>query len=310
MATTLNVSALSAYKDELRNEFIADIFATGNTMEFVNPQWGINFGTIVPLNHYSLSAPAQAGGCGLTDSATLTYTQKNLTTVRYAKRIKLCLDDLTQYCVGQFPSKEQNVVNNVLSELALDVKKDVNKFAWMGSTASGSEVGLHQGWIAQLGFDATRTNISGTSSTYSGPFTTSTIIAAVDAMIAGRPYNMVNEPDQYLFLSHKNFELYTTAIATAQMQNWASMYKPEDIARGIIQGPYGKNVTIVRTIEFGDADYMVLTTKKNMVPAFNDKVDSIQTEVVYDPITKYTYFEIDWEQGGNYHFGTKVVTNF
>ena len=59
MATTLNVSALSAYKDELRNEFIADIFATGNTMEFVNPQWGINFGTIVPLNHYSLSAPAQ-----------------------------------------------------------------------------------------------------------------------------------------------------------------------------------------------------------------------------------------------------------
>lgn len=310
MATTVNVSALSAYKDELRNEFIADIFATGNTMEFVNPQWDVDFGTIVPLNHYSLSATSVAGGCGVTDSAVLTYTQKNLTTVRYEQRIKLCLDDLRQYCVGQFPSEEQNITNNILSELALSVKKDVYYFAWMGSTASGSEVGLHQGWIAQIGYDATRTNINGTASTYAGPFTESTIIAAVNAMIAGRPVDMVNEPDQFLYLSHKNFELYTNAIAAAAYQNWASQWKPEDIARGIVPAAYGKNVTLVRTIEFGDADYLVLTTKKNLVPAFKNKLESIATDVVYDPITRNSYFSIAWEQGGNYHFGTKIVCNF
>lgn len=310
MATTVNTSALTNPEYQNINEYIADIFATGTTINYMTPQWNAYYKTNVPLNHYSVTATTQAGGCDLVDTGTLAFTQKELTTEKYAKRLKVCLGDLEQFNVGQYPTKEQNIVNNILSGLALDAKKDIGYYAWMGSTASGSEVGLHQGFIAQIGYDSTRTNISGTSSTYSGPFTESTIIAAVDAMISGRPYDMVTEPDQYLFLSNKNFELYTTAIAKATLQNWGSMWRPEDVAAGIIPGPYGKNVTIVRTIEFRDADYMVLTTKKNLVPGFNEMIESIKTDVVFDPVSKNTYFEINWEQGGNYHFGTKVVTNF
>ena len=95
---SLDVSALSAFNNEVAGELLVKTVYGGSTMEYVTIKEGVKHQE--PINLMEVDLQLQYGTCVSTPSGSLTYSQRNITVCPRTSFDGICLKDMDKYYLG------------------------------------------------------------------------------------------------------------------------------------------------------------------------------------------------------------------
>jgi len=95
---SLDVSALSAFNNEIAGELLVKSVYGGSTMEYVTVKEGVKHQE--PINLMEVDLQLQYGTCVSTPSGSLTYSQRNITVCPRTSFDGICLKDMDKYYLG------------------------------------------------------------------------------------------------------------------------------------------------------------------------------------------------------------------
>jgi hypothetical protein len=224
------------------------------------------------------------------------------------------LKDLQKYWVGLLMKpgtpKDVVLVDSMYDQLAKKIKLDNEILMWLGdysASPSNASTGMIDGFIYQMTDETDYPDAANINyiSAASGAHTSSTIIAHVNAMVAGRPSNILLRDDQIMFVSPETYELYTSALVALNLFHYDGAYAPTYS----IYVP-GKNVKVVSTIGLSGSNAMVLTYGENLIIGTDLANEEEKAIIMYSEITDSGFVNAQWKLGVAYGQGKDIVTNF
>lgn len=304
-----DVSTLTPYVNETAEALIAKAVATGKTIDLVTVQPGIKYKETVNILDNTITV--QDGDCGFTPYGDVNIKQREIEVYPLKINDELCEQDLEKYFLGMKMSAGTPKTEELGAILADSYVKEVQKYnelnIWKGKLTTPT-YGKIEGFISILGSEATRvTPTLGTPDEMPGPFTSSTIINVVNQMVASIPEEILDRTDLKLFLSMANFNLYTSALRTANQY-----ITPAVGANGTNFTYYvpGTNVELVATYGLTGTDYMVLTYAKNLIVGTDLLNENEKFDISYNPYTYKVQVAIFWKLGTQVQFPEFCVCNF
>lgn len=257
---SFDVSTLSDYTNENTGLIAKAIYGAptiGSGIEVLTGQKGD-----VKLNALSHDLYLQAAACGWTTSGATDLSQISVSVCSIDYKEALCPKDLEPKWYGQLMKTGSDPETFPFAQYVIDTKANalssqVEYMFWQGDTDSGT------GNLALC--DGLGIFLSGKTGEYvaaaSGTTTTSTIEAAIDAMIDKVDERVYNSEDLSLYMSVAKYKQLVSAL----IANNSYHYNTSENGKTLRTTIPGHNIEVIGTPGLRGTDYMYLTPKSNLV---------------------------------------------
>lgn len=290
-----NVSGLSAYVQENRDNILRKVILEGDTISRMAKQLGVK--TKERLHYFSLDPVIQDGkGCGFSAQGATNITEKDVETAVMKINDEWCNDDLlgkyAEYLVrfGADANAEQLAFEQLIAdELVKNINKEMEKRVWQGKKATD----LIDGLLTQAAAD----NETITVSFGSGD----TLYEKVKAVIMAIPEEILD--DAVVFVSPANFR--GLVFELLEMNNFH--ITPEEIEKGEFYFP-GTTIAVHKTIGLtGVDDKIYASTWGNMVYATDMMDDKEELRFWFSDDADLHRVKVKWNAGVATYFSDYVV---
>ena len=276
----LDVSALSAFNNEIAGELLPKIVYGGSTMEYVTIKEGVKHQE--PINLMEVDLQVQYGTCVSTPSGSLTYSQRNITVCPRTSFDGICLKDMDKYYLG-IADLEPGSYNETFRTaeayaglLVNQFQKSNDQFLWSGD-ASCTDGGTGLKTI----ISGSTTGVVVPAGSGSQAITAATALDVMDDMIANIPSDVADRDDLTFFMSVTNFRKYVTALR--QANNF--YFDPASISNrgGILEMAYPfQNAKVVGTVGLQGSERVVVGPAKQIVAGTDLMSDFSEFQLWYD----------------------------
>ena len=290
-----NVSGLSAYVQENKEQILRKVILEGDTISRMAKQLGVK--TKERLHYFNLDPVIQDGkGCGFSAQGATNITEKDIETAVMKVNDEWCNDDLlgkyAEYLVrfGADANAEQLAFEQLIAdELVKNINKEMEKRVWQGEKAND----LIDGLLTQAEAD----NETITVSFGSGD----TLYEKVKAVIMAIPEEILD--DAVVFVSPANFR--GLVFELLEMNNFH--IAPEEIEKGEFYFP-GTTIAVHKTIGLtGVDDKIYASTWGNMVYATDMMDDKEELRFWFSDDADLHRVKIKWNAGVATYFSDYVV---
>ena len=299
---SLDVSGLSVYTDQAKNDLIRASLLKARTIEMISVQPGIK--SSAAINILSSSPIWTAGGCGFTNSGTTVLTQRNITVCDLKKNESICLDTLENYWI-QSRMKPGSYNEDIpfeqmySEEVAGQTAKFVEQLTWQGNATSGAgNLSLCDGLLAV---------ISGATGVVSGTtlaLNAANIVDAVDALIAAMPADMIDSEDLTVFLGYDSYRVYAAALRDANLFAYTGA---ENQGGQFEQMHPGTNVKVVGVGGLNGQNRAVLAEASNLFAGVDLMSDSEDFSIWYSMDNQEVRVVQKMKIGFQVAFPTRIV---
>ena len=289
-----NVSGLSAYVQENRDNILRKVILEGDTISKMAKQLGVK--TKERLHYFSLDPVIQDGkGCGFSAQGATNITEKDVETAVMKINDEWCNDDLlgkyAEYLVrfGADANAEQLAFEQLIAdELVKNINKEMEKRVWQGKKATD----LIDGLLTQAAADANTVKV-----TLSG----NSLYEKVKAVIMAIPEEILD--DAVVFVSPANFR--GLVFELLEMNNFH--ITPEEIEKGEFYFP-GTTIAVHKTIGLtGVDDKIYASTWGNMVYATDMMDDKEELRFWFSDDADLHRVKVKWNAGVATYFSDYVV---
>ena len=297
----LDVSALTAFNNEIAGELLPKIVYGGSTMEYVTIKEGVKHQE--PINLMEVDLQVQYGTCVSTPSGSLTYSQRNITVCPRTSFDGICLKDMDKYYLG-IADLEPGSYNTtfktaqVYSDLLVNqFQKSNDSFLWSGDAGCTD------------GGTGLKTIISGSTAGVVVAGGAAVTLANMDAMLAALSSDVADREDLTFFMSVQGFRTYVTALRTAN--NFYFDPASVDNRGGILEMayPFSPGVKVVGTTGLNGSDRVVLGPAKQIVAGTDLMSDFSEFQLWYDINTDQLRHRIATKLGVNIAYPEFWVSN-
>jgi len=297
---------LSTYTDELTPELIQEKFFATKSLDSFNKMLVKAIGTTA-LNVLDIDQCWQDTACGLAESGSTTFTQRDLTTNPISVRHDWCKADFYDYWQSYFMnntmSADAGTIESQIVDAILEKTADQMEIAVWQAEDGGSDTcfkSFNDG-IIQVASGASCVDLPSASS-----MTYTNIDASVQILTDNIPDAIAMEQDLVLYLSPKNFRVLARkyndtykGFGERKFDNDYTMMSPE-IPNLKISGVRGLN----------GVDYMVLTPSSNIVIPYTSDFNLVSTEYTYDNDSRKHIIFVDFIMGVQIGRPEYLLTNF
>jgi hypothetical protein len=298
---SLDVSALSAFNNEVAGELLPKIVYGGSTMEYITVKEGVKHQE--PINLMEVDLQVQYGTCVSTPSGSLTYSQRNITVCPRTSFDGICLKDMDKYYLG-IADLEPGSYNTtfktaqVYSDLLVNqFQKSNDSFLWSGDAGCTD------------GGTGLKTLISGSTAGVVVAGTAAVTLANMDVMLAALSPDVADREDITFFMSVANFRTYVAALRTAN--NF--YFDPASISNrgGILEMayPFAPGVKVVGTSGLNGSGRLVVGPAKQIVAGTDLMSDFSEFQLWYDINTDQLRHRIATKLGVNIAYPEFWVSN-
>ena len=297
----LDVSALTAFNNEIAGELLPKIVYGGSTMEYVTIKEGVKHQE--PINLMEVDLQVQYGTCVSTPSGSLTYSQRNITVCPRTSFDGICLKDMDKYYLG-IADLEPGSYNTtfktaqVYSDLLVNqFQKSNDSFLWSGDAGCTD------------GGTGLKTIISGSTAGVVTAGGATVTLANMDAMLAALSSDVADREDLTFFMSVQGFRTYVTALRTAN--NFYFDPASVDNRGGILEMayPFSPGVKVVGTTGLNGSARVVLGPAKQIVAGTDLMSDFSEFQLWYDINTDQLRHRIATKLGVNIAYPEFWVSN-
>jgi len=297
----LDVSALTAFNNEIAGELLPKIVYGGSTMEYVTIKEGVKHQE--PINLMEVDLQVQYGTCVSTPSGSLTYSQRNITVCPRTSFDGICLKDMDKYYLG-IADLEPGSYNTtfktaqVYSDLLVNqFQKSNDSFLWSGDAGCTD------------GGTGLKTIISGSTTGVVVAGGAAVTLANMDAMLAALSSDVADREDLTFFMSVQGFRTYVTALRTAN--NFYFDPASVDNRGGILEMayPFSPGVKVVGTTGLNGSARVVLGPAKQIVAGTDLMSDFSEFQLWYDINTDQLRHRIATKLGVNIAYPEFWVSN-
>ena len=331
MASTIDLSGLSKYTDQLSQALISEAVLAGTTFKHISLIPGVPYSTAINVSTSTLIA--QAGGCGLiSPTGSVALTQRNLAVCPLKVEENICEDDIKQYWLGKLMQDGSYTEELSPKQFAQVYAADkvaklgalIEDYYWLGSTSNRYSNGktLCNGLMELL------ENTSATASTISGNGTFSTATASnptgtamssvstsnkyaltvIDNMISALTSDtngsqILTADDLTIFMSYAQFNTLVRALRDVNFFHnaigqdghaWEFMYP-------------GQPIKIVATRGLNGSNKMILTSAHNLYYGFDSESDYTKFRIWYEELYDDVRFRAKFKLGAQVGFPQYVV---
>ena len=297
----LDVSALTAFNNEIAGELLPKIVYGGSTMEYVTIKEGVKHQE--PINLMEVDLQVQYGTCVSTPSGSLTYSQRNITVCPRTSFDGICLKDMDKYYLG-IADLEPGSYNTTFktaeaySELLVNqFQKSNDSFLWNGD-AGCTDGGT--GLIATISGSTAGVVVAGTADA---------TLANMDTMLAALSDDVADREDLTFFMSVSKFRTFIAALRTAN--NY--YFDPASISNrgGILEiaYPFAPGVKVVGTSGLNGSGRIVVGPAKQIVAGTDLMSDFSEFQLWYDINTDQLRHRIATKLGVNIAYPEFWVSN-
>lgn len=289
-----NVSGLSAYVQENRDNILRKVILEGDTISKMAKQLGVK--TKDRLHYFSLAPVIQDGkGCGFKASGATNITEKDVVTAVMKVNDEWCNDDLlgkyAEYLVrfGADANAENLAFEQLIAdELVKNINKEMEKRVWQGKKATD----LIDGLLTQAAADENTVKV-----TLSG----ASLYEKVKQVIMAIPEEILD--DAVVFISPANFRKLVFELL--EMDN--SYITPSEIEQGEFYFP-GTSIAVHKTFGLtGVDDKIYASTWENMVYATDMMDDKEELRFWFSDDADLHRVKIKWNAGVATYFSDYVV---
>ena len=289
-----NVSGLSAYVQENRDQILRKIVLEGDTISKMAKQLSVK--TKDRLHYFSLAPVIQDGkGCGFKASGATNITEKDIETAVMKVNDEWCNDDLlgkyAEYLVrfGADANAENLAFEQLIAdELVKNINKEMEKRVWQGKKATD----LIDGLLTQAEADENTVNV-----TLSG----ASLYEKVKQVIMAIPEEILD--NAVVFISPANFRKLVFELL--EMDN--SYITPSEIEQGEFYFP-GTSIAVHKTFGLtGVDDKIYASTWENMVYATDMMDDKEELRFWFSDDADLHRGKIKWNAGVATYFSDYVV---
>lgn len=289
-----NVSGLSAYVQENRDNILRKVVLEGDTISKMAKQLGVK--TKERLRYFSLDPVIQDGkGCGFSAQGATNITEKDVETAVMKINDEWCNDDLlgkyAEYLVrfGADANAENLAFEQLIAdELVKNINKEMEKRVWQGKKATDFIDGL----LTQAEADANTVKV-----TLSGD----SLYEKVKAVIMAIPEEILD--DAVVFVSPANFR----GLVFELLEKNNFHIAPEEIEKGEFYFP-GTTIAVHKTIGLtGVDDKIYASTWGNMVYATDMMDDKEELRFWFSDDADLHRVKVKWNAGVATYFSDYVV---
>lgn len=308
--STLNLTSLEKYVNELSGILLKESVLTGNTFKYISIQTGIKYKDVI--NTLSSNLAVKAGGCGaISPSGSVVLGQREISVCPLMVEEAICIDEFEKYWIGQMakigsynqttPEEFNKIyVANKIEKISQFIEDIYWKGSVDGSYGSGN-LELCNGILHIL--ENTSASASVATVSASGALTVANAISVIDSMIEAIHPDVLDADDLTVFLSYSNYRVLMNALRNAnyfvnydgQKQTW------------VLDNYTNTNVRIVATRGLNGRNEIVLTPSSNLYFGTDslDDVDAFQ--FWYDKKDNMVYFRAKFKVGAQVAFPQYIV---
>jgi len=298
---SLDVSALSAFNNEVAGELLPKIVYGGSTMEYITVKEGVKHQE--PINLMEVDLQVQYGTCVSTPSGSLTYSQRNITVCPRTSFDGICLKDMDKYYLG-VADLEPGSYNTtfktaqVYSDLLVNqFQKSNDAFLWNG------DAGCTDGGTGLIA------TISGSTAGVVTAGTGDATLANLDTMIAALSDDVADREDITVFMSVSKFRTFIAALRSAN--NY--YFDPASVSNrgGILEiaYPFAPGVKVVGVSGLNGSNRIVVGPAKQIVAGTDLMSDFSEFQLWYDINTDQLRHRIATKLGVNIAYPEFWVSN-
>lgn len=299
-----NVSSITKYTNETAQALVKKAVATGKTIDLVSLIPGVKYKETLNILDNTISV--QSATCGFSSNGAVAFKQRVIEVTPLEVKESLCEKTLGQYFLGQSMkagSPKDEELGMILAESYVDKIKEFNELnIWKGKTTS-PVYGKIDGFITKMIADSATID----PGSIAGPFTSSTIIAAVDKMVASIPEAILDKPDLTLFMSMAYYNMYTAALRTANLYQ-GNAGNTQEAGNYVCFVP-GVPVKVVGTAGLTGTNYLVLTYASNLVVGTDLMNENEKFDIWYSQDNDEVRVNIQWKLGVQFYFPEFIVIN-
>jgi len=290
-----NVSGLSAYVQENRDNILRKVVLEGDTISKMAKQLGVK--TKERLHYFSLDPVIQDGkGCGFSAQGATNITEKDVETAVMKINDEWCNDDLlgkyAEYLVrfGADANAENLAFEQLIAdELVKNINKEMEKRVWQGVKAND----LIDGLLTQAAADNETVKVTFGSG--------DTLYDKVKAVIMAIPEEILD--DAVVFVSPANFR----GLVFELLEKNNFHIAPEEIEKGEFYFP-GTTIAVHKTIGLtGVDDKIYASTWGNMVYATDMMDDKEELRFWFSDDADLHRVKVKWNAGVATYFSDYVV---
>lgn len=308
--STLNLTQLQQYVNELSGILLKESILAGNTFKYISIQTGIKYADVI--NTLTSNLVVKAGGCGpISPQGTVTLSQREIKVCPMMVEESICVDEFEKYWIGQL-AKTGSYNTSAPEEFnKLYVANKVEKISqfmedlfWKGSTSGtygGGNLELCDGILHILENTSASTQV--TSITTTGPLTVANAMSVIDDMIAAIPNDVLDSDDLTIFLSYANYRTLMNALRNA---NYFVTYDGQKHT-WVLENYTNTNVRVVATRGLIGRNEIVLTPSSNLFLGVDAIDDPESFQFWYEKKDNMVYFRAKFKMGAQVAFPQYVV---
>lgn len=262
----LDVSALTAYSDEISSGLAKQIVLSANTIQgdLVSKKFGV-YGDTFKLNFVKSTMVGTNALCNNTDAGSTVMAQGSIAMKPITFPQSICLPTLKGYWYDFEMERAYNpetlgTFQEVFAANKMEsIAKELDKIVWQGNVSTGSaNLALADGFLA------TATALTGEVTLTRATQSTATIVAYVDSIVALVPAEILDKAN--IYLSPADFQIYLTGLRAANLFNYNT--QAEGIKSILHPGSIGTTVHSVNGLAGVQSGTFIATAKENIVLAF------------------------------------------
>ena len=304
-----DVTALSAYIEQMDFPLIAQMQATGGLAEVADIQTGIKGSS--NLQFLSTDVVFGADACTRAAGDETTFSQKTITVGAIQVAENLCIKDLNGYwaqvLVKQGAAGEEEMPAAIE---AVYMEKKMNAMAnaltisdFQGDTLSATNnLSYYDGLLKIVDAGAPVDGNTGGVTVATG-ITTGNVLDILDSIWSATPDNISDADDLSLWVPTSVYKKYVVALKNANLFHYSGDGEQVNL--------YGTNVALRSTVGLPGAagsERMILTRNSNIVIGCDGDQEEDQMKVRLDPVTEKTiFFDVTFKRGVQVRFVDEVV---
>jgi len=323
MASSINLSGLATYTDQLSQSLVREAVLEGTTFKYITVIPDVPYATA--LNEITSTLIAQAGGCGLSNpTGSVNLAQRSLQVCPIKVEENICEDDLKQYWTGKLMKAGSYVEELAPKQFAQIYTADkvaklaalLEDYYWQGDTTGtySSSFNLCNGILHVLESTSASASVVSGNGTYSGALTVGNALNVIDGMIStmnSSVSDIVTMPDLTIFMSYANFN--TLLIAIRGNGSQGSGFFHNDLGQNGHQFEFmypGQPVRIVATRGLNGTNVknkMILTYASNLAYGTDLESDYSKFRIWYEELYDDVRFRAKFKIGAQCYYPQYIV---
>ena len=308
----LDLSALTNYVKENELQLTSAAIFSAKTASLIEARGNVQVGikSAETVNIMTTDAVFQTGGtCGFNSSGTTTITQRTLTVGKIKIQESICPATFeakyTQKALREGSTYDYMAyANEYTAQKVQRIGAALETALWQGNTASSDgQLNKFQGIatiINALGFGGAGDPINGNAAQQT-TLTSSNVIAAVDAVFASLPAEILDKDDVVIFCGNDTFREYVIALRTANLFHY-----PVDAANMELIVP-GTAIKLIGVNGLNGTDYLFGLSMSNLYLGTDMLNEQDRFELFYAAEAMEMRFVVEFKLGVQIAFPDQVV---